>query len=127
MPENNDERLNKKYEIQFMSFIQGLAASAMQQMGKIMNPVSGEVEKNLEGARITIDMIEMLQAKTEGNRSDQESSILKELLTNLRLNYVDELKAEQEKPQPAKEQPESEKAKAEQQQSAKEDSDKKSD
>ena len=70
----------------------------MQQLGKVMNPMTGEVEKNLEGARINIDLIEMLQVKTTGNLSDQEASMLKELLTNLRLNYLDELKADQEKP-----------------------------
>ena len=59
-----------------------------------MNPMTGEVEKNLEGARINIDLLEMLQVKTAGNISDQESSMLTELLTNLRLNYLDELKAE---------------------------------
>ena len=102
------EHSEKKYQIQFIGFITALGTSAMQQMGKIMNPITGKIEKSLEAARATIDMLEMLQAKTEGNLSEQENEALQNWLTNLRLNYVDEVKAEVE--EEAK--PESEPAKS---------------
>jgi hypothetical protein len=41
-------------------------------------------------------MLEMLQAKTKGNLSEQENEALQNWLTNLRLNYVDEVKTEEE-------------------------------
>ena len=65
-------------------------SAAMQQMGKISNPLTGKVEKNLDQARFSIDMIEMLKAKTRGNVSSEIGKLLDSTLTNLRLNYVDE-------------------------------------
>ena len=99
------EENEKKYQIQFIGFITALGTSAMQQMGKIINPITGKIEKSLEGARATIDMLEMLQAKTEGNLSEQEKEALQNWLTNLRLNYVDEVKAEKEEEAKAESEP----------------------
>ena len=60
-----------------------------------MNALSGKVEKNLEAARATIDTLDMFKAKTKGNLSKQEEELLQNWLTNLRLNYVDEMKQQQ--------------------------------
>jgi hypothetical protein len=73
-------------------------SAAMQQMGKITNPITGKIEKNLDQARFSIDMIDMLKAKTRGNISADIEKLLDSALTNLRLNYVDETeKAAKEK------------------------------
>jgi len=105
------EEQEQRYQAQFVGFTTALATSAMQQMGKLMNPLTGKVERNLEAARGTIDILEMLQAKTNGNLSKQEQEVLQNWLTNLRLNYVDEAKAAQEEEKKPEE--ETEKAKAE--------------
>lgn len=68
--------------------------AAMQQMGKITNPMTGKVEKNLEQARFSIDMIDMLRSKTRGNLSSDLEKLLDTTLTNLRMNYVDEANKE---------------------------------
>ena len=68
--------------------------AAMQQMGKITNPMTGEVEKNLEQARFSIDVIDMLRSKTRGNLSADLEKLLDTTLTNLRMNYVDEANKE---------------------------------
>ena len=96
MSEKNEDQ-QKKYDIQFLSLVHGLSMSAMQQLGKVMNPVTQEVERNLDAARVTIDILEMIQAKTSGNLNQQEENILQEMLTNLRLNYVDESEKPTEK------------------------------
>ncbi len=90
-PEKDDEKI---YKMQFIGFISLLSNSAMQQMGKIMSPLSGKIEKNLEGAKATIDMIRMLQVKTKGNLSKDEETILSNSLANLQMNYIDELDRE---------------------------------
>ena len=46
------------------------------------------MEKDVEGARQTIDILAMLETKTEGNLSEQEASLLRNLLTDLRLRFV---------------------------------------
>lgn len=67
---------------------------AWQAMGKISNPVTGKVEKNLELARRIIDIIKMLEEKTKGNLTEDEKRILDATITELQLNYVDELEKE---------------------------------
>jgi hypothetical protein len=66
--------------------------AAMQQMGKLPNPVTGKIERDLDQARISIDMIEMLQSRTQAGRSARESEYIDKVLFELRMNYVDESK-----------------------------------
>lgn len=78
-----------------MGLVWSLQASAMQQMGKIQNPVTGEMEKNLEAARSSIDVLEMLKVKC---RTDTPGEILRMLdgaVMDLQLNFMDEMKKEQ--------------------------------
>jgi hypothetical protein len=79
-----------RLELQFVNLISALAASAMQQLGKLVNPVSGKTEVNLAGAKSSIDLLEMLQAKTKGNLNKDEAKLLQSTLSNLQLNYIDE-------------------------------------
>ena len=80
----------KQVEAQFIGLVSILANSALQQLGKVMNPATGKVERNLEGARMTIDWLRMLKAKTAGNLSGEEESIISSYIANLQLNYLDE-------------------------------------
>jgi hypothetical protein len=102
-------------DVMFRGLVQYLSSTAMFQLGKFANPVSGQVEKNLEGAKIFIDMLESVEAKTKGSLSDEEEKELQGALTSLRLNYIDEVKKEQEAgkesvdPEPAPEEVEGEK------------------
>jgi len=66
--------------------------AAMQQMGKLPNPMTGQVERDLAQARLSIDMIEMLQRRTQAQRSPRETEFLDKVLFELRMNYVDESK-----------------------------------
>jgi hypothetical protein len=76
----------------FLQLLLGLAQSGMIALGKLMNPVTRKIEVNLEGARDTIDMLEALEARTRGNLDADEARVLRQALTDLRLNYVEELK-----------------------------------
>jgi len=66
--------------------------SAWQAMGKVQNPLTGKTEVQLPQARHAIDMLAMLEAKTQGNLSESEQKFLANALTQLRLNYVDEVR-----------------------------------
>lgn len=78
----------------FMGLIMSLEASAMQSLGKMMNPLTGKIEKDLRQARMTIDMLDMIEKKTAGNLSDDEENLTKRILYQLRMNYLDEVNAE---------------------------------
>lgn len=75
-------------EINFSTFIFSLNASALVNLGDIENPATGKKEKNLPLAKQTIDILGMLEKKTRGNLSGDEENLLKNLLYDLRLNYV---------------------------------------
>jgi hypothetical protein len=64
--------------------------NAMIAMGKLKNPVTDKVERNLDQAKQSIDMLEMIREKTANNLSPELSRTLDHALTELRLNYVDE-------------------------------------
>ncbi len=90
------------HEARFLALISGLAGNAMQHLGKVMNPLTGQIERDLDLARETIDLLRMLREKTKGNLSDREKRSLDALLSSLQLNYVDEARADAQK---AKEEP----------------------
>ncbi len=79
-------------EINFSTFIFSLNASALVNLGIIDNPANGAKEKNLPLAKQTIDILGMLEEKTSGNLTDEEKNLLKNILYDLRLNYVKEKK-----------------------------------
>lgn len=65
-----------------------LATQAMVHLGQIPNPVTGRAEVQLEGAKHVIDMLQVLEEKTEGNRTPEETTMLTSLLHELRMAYV---------------------------------------
>ncbi|MDO8735418.1 MAG: DUF1844 domain-containing protein [Elusimicrobiota bacterium] len=75
----------------FLSLVFSLSAAAMQQLGKISNPITNKIEKNLEQAKVSIDIIEMLVEKTKSNLTVEENKFITSTLSDLQLNFVDEL------------------------------------
>lgn len=99
-----DENNFDRDEALFLSIMYSFHAAAMQQMGKIANPFTGKVERDLDAAHGTIDVLVMFRKKTEGNVTDRERRVLTGLITELQLNFVDESKrepaAEEKEPAP---------------------------
>lgn len=62
---------------------------AMMLMGKTPNPETGQTMHDLESAKLFIDQLEMLEAKTKGNLNADETKILKQNLMALRLAFVE--------------------------------------
>ena len=92
MPEPN-------YESEFMQLVLGLQSSGWMLLGKIANPMTGTLEKNLDHAKATIDVLLMLKTKTKGNLTAAESSMLDSAITQLQVNYTFEVEnANSEKP-----------------------------
>lgn len=68
----------------FPNFLGGLATQALMQFGEIPNPISGEREANLPYARYTVQLLEVLEAKTRGNRTPEEDQYLAGMLADFR-------------------------------------------
>jgi hypothetical protein len=77
-------------QLLFMMLVQQHQQIAMMGMGKIENPQTGQVERELKSAKFAIDTLLMLQKFTEGNLPKKLNSYLTETLNNLRMNYADE-------------------------------------
>ena len=78
----------------YMQLLYLMHHTAMQELGKIANPVSGELARDLEKAKQAINMLEMLSQKTKGNLSEELDKTQEMMLSELRLNYVDEANKE---------------------------------
>jgi len=92
---NTDDKI---HEARFLSLVLSLYNSAWIAMGKIASPVTGRVEKDLEAARGSIDLLETLRVKTKGNVSPEEERLLVNCLSTLQLNFVEESGRRDEKP-----------------------------
>ena len=75
-------------EIDFGTFVMSLASSVLVHLGEIAHPDSQQPEASLPIAKQTIDILGMLQDKTRGNLTDEESQLLTNLLYDLRMKYV---------------------------------------
>jgi hypothetical protein len=74
--------------IDFSSFIVSMATRAMMLIGEIPDSQSGRTSENFEAAKQMIDILGIIQEKTQGNLTDDEAKLLEEILSNLRLAFV---------------------------------------
>ncbi len=88
----SEEPCRQLPEIDFSTFIFSLNSSALVHLGAINDPTTGKQNQNLQIAKQTIDMLGMLEQKTRGNLTEEESQLLKSILHELRLLYVKEKK-----------------------------------
>jgi hypothetical protein len=80
----------EKQTFLFTQLVAMFHVAAMQQMGKLKNPITDSIDRNLDAAQGSIDLLDMLQAKTRGNLNPEEERLLRSALQDLKLNYVDE-------------------------------------
>ena len=73
----------------FIEFVMMHAQNAALFLGQIPNPKTGEPEVNLDLARMFIDQLEMIQEKTRGNLTNEETMVLRNALSNLQMAFVE--------------------------------------
>src|SRR5438034_6204816 len=73
----------------FIEFVMMHAQNAALFLGQIPNPKTGEGEVNLEWAKKFIDQLAMIQEKTRGNLTNEETTVLRNALSNLQMAYVE--------------------------------------
>jgi len=77
-------------EVSFTALIISLASSAAVHFGDLGDPVTGEKQPpNLIAARHSIDLLSILEEKTKGNLTDEEQQVLKQVLVELRMRFVE--------------------------------------
>src|SRR4030088_1761099 len=73
----------------FIEFVMMHAQNAALFLGQIPNPKTGQGEVNLELAKMFIDQLAMIQEKTRGNLTNDETTVLRNTLANLQMVYVE--------------------------------------
>lgn len=89
MAEAEDTSRKEMDKALFMNLVMMFSTSVMQQLGKIVNPVTKRAEVDLDGAQAAIGMLTMLQAKTAGNLDKDEERFMKQTVSMLQMNFVE--------------------------------------
>jgi hypothetical protein len=74
--------------INFSSLISSFAMQAMIHLGDIPHPTLKKTEENLEAAKEMIDILGVIEEKTQGNLSADEAKLLKTVLYDVRMRYI---------------------------------------
>jgi hypothetical protein len=78
----------------FSSLVLTLSSSAWVSLGKIADPISGEVKQDIKSAKFSIDILIMLREKTRGNLSDDEKKLVNAVIHDLQANYAESVFSE---------------------------------
>ena len=79
---------SRESKMDFPTLVVSLTTTAMLQMGLVPNPATQKVEKNLPAARQTIEILEILKDKTQGNLKPEEARLLDRCLHDLKMGFV---------------------------------------
>jgi len=90
----------RRAQVDFMAFVASLATNAMAALGLMPEGQPGGPPFNPNLAREYIEIIFMLEERTAGNLTDDEAKSLRQLLSDLRLQYVEATRPPSPPPQP---------------------------
>ena len=79
-------------QLDFGTFVLSMSSSALVHLGEVPEPESGQIMENVLAAKQTIDILCMLESKTKGNLTAQEARLLRDMLFELRMKYVQKAK-----------------------------------
>jgi Domain of unknown function (DUF1844) len=88
------EKISKD-ELLLTQLVLMFQTAAMQNLGKLKNPITDKVERDLAQAQISIDMLDMLHKKMKNNLTQEEERMFSGVIQELKLNYVDEMNKSQ--------------------------------
>ncbi len=84
----SSDREDQPMEMNFQMLIISLSTTALVQLGMAPNPANGKTEKDLVNAKQTIDILGILQEKSQGNLTPDESHLLEQCLYDLKMSYI---------------------------------------
>ena len=85
----NQHAITGEMSQRFIEFVMMQAQNAALFLGQIPNPQTGQGEVNLELAKMFIDQLGMIQEKTRGNLTNEETAVLANTLSNLQMAFVE--------------------------------------
>ena len=97
--QKNGETLDRHDQV-LLGLVLSLQTAGMQQLGKLVHPQTGEIGRDLQQARATIDVLEMLKAKCGPTVPREVARVLSTAVMELQMNWLDEVKRERAAAQP---------------------------
>jgi hypothetical protein len=90
-PETSPAGSTREEELamRFAQLVLHQANLGMMLLGRTPHPDTGEPVTDLDGARMIVDQLEMLEVKTRGNLTRHEEALLKQTLMSLRMAFVE--------------------------------------
>ncbi|MBL7013592.1 MAG: DUF1844 domain-containing protein [Candidatus Marinimicrobia bacterium] len=89
------EKTLTKDEQLFLYLVSTFQSSALIAMGRIKNPMSDTIEKNLDQATFYISLLDTIQKRTMGNLSQEEEQFLISAVSDLNMNMIEEKQKKQ--------------------------------
>ena len=83
--------------VSFSTFVLGLSTQALLHLGEIQSPLTGKTEQDMAAAKHVIDILGILREKTRNNLEQAEDQLLETILYDLRLRYVELVRAPEKK------------------------------
>jgi len=96
-PDENEEIPGADDPASFVNFLSTLATNAAAALGAVPHPATGKRSLDLETGKYWLDILGMLRDKTQGNLHPQEARLVEALLGDLRMQYVQLMRATEEK------------------------------
>ena len=78
--------------VTFPAFIMSLNTSVIYHLGEISDPITGKKQTDFDLARHGIETLMLLQEKTKGNLTADEEGMLKGILYDLKMRFVNAVK-----------------------------------
>lgn len=97
LPEDEEDFPGANDPASFVNFLSTLATNAAASLGAVPHPATGKRSLDLETGKYWLDVLAMVRDKTKGNLHPQESRLLEGILGDLRMQYVQMVKATEEK------------------------------
>lgn len=88
-PPTPDSSPSEPPPLSFSSFIFSLGTSALMLMGEKFSPDQPTSGVNLPQAKEMIDILSLLEEKTKGNLTEEEATVIRDMLYTLRMKYVE--------------------------------------
>lgn len=88
-PEINGTERSPLPEPSLKTFVSGMAGQVLINLGLFENPATNKKEFNPEQAKYSIDLLQILYDKMQGNLTEEEDQLMKSMLYDLRMRYVE--------------------------------------
>lgn len=79
-------------EVTFSTFVMSLNTSILFHLGELSDPATGQKEVNLDLARHAIDTLVVLEQKTNGNLTEEEAELMRNILYDVKMRFVKAVK-----------------------------------